>query len=512
MQLIDIGSTKQLFVDDFIIESVTNAMRVMNPAEKVENNPVLRPERPWEGNFVRVGAVFFDETDQVFKMLYGGSRSAARRAPEGVPTPSGPGSVLGILVEGEGSGVNCLATSEDGVHWERPVLGLVEYEGSRENNILPPDSVMPYFFQDLHEEDPAKRFKGLTRKGDTTTAGMSFDLYYSPDAFNWTAYDSNPVIDTAPRIGRWGPTNFAGWDPIREVYAVHMENAWHRRTSPGRRIIGRAESPDMVHWSEPETIIVPDSLDPPDTEFYSIPVIAYEGIYAGLLWIFRTTRTTHHPEIVFSRDGLHYAREFREPFITRGGKGDFDNVSIYAHDMVVHGDRILSYYNGRNWRSYETLLELGDRAQGAVGLAVTPLDGFVSLVGGKGWVPHEPDQEAIAKLGPNDYMTHTSQGPQSFSQMVTRSFTFSGRQMHINLSRAPQGAGPGLCEVRVEVLGPNHEALPGYSFEDADPITDSGLDTIATWKGNSNAGSLAGRAVKLRFYFKNASLYSFRFA
>ena len=50
MALIDIGSQKQLFVDDYLIESMTNARQAMNPADKVENNPVLRPERPWEGN------------------------------------------------------------------------------------------------------------------------------------------------------------------------------------------------------------------------------------------------------------------------------------------------------------------------------------------------------------------------------------------------------------------------------------------------------------------------------
>jgi hypothetical protein len=28
----------------------------------------------------------------------------------------------------------CYAVSEDGLHWEKPNLGLVEYNGSKENN------------------------------------------------------------------------------------------------------------------------------------------------------------------------------------------------------------------------------------------------------------------------------------------------------------------------------------------------------------------------------------------
>ena len=70
MALIEIGSAKQLFVDDYLIESITDGSRVLNRAEKVENNPVLRPERPWEGNHVVVSDVIFDEKDQLFKMWY----------------------------------------------------------------------------------------------------------------------------------------------------------------------------------------------------------------------------------------------------------------------------------------------------------------------------------------------------------------------------------------------------------------------------------------------------------
>ena len=55
--LIEIGSKKQLFVDDYLIESMSDCMRVMNRAEKVEHNPVIRPEHPWEGNDVGMGQV-----------------------------------------------------------------------------------------------------------------------------------------------------------------------------------------------------------------------------------------------------------------------------------------------------------------------------------------------------------------------------------------------------------------------------------------------------------------------
>jgi len=136
-----------------------------------------------------------------------------------------------------------------------------------------------------------------------------------------------------------------------------------------------------------------------------------------------------------------------------------------------------------NWRSYETLVELGDKGLGTVGLAISPLDGFVAVEGAK----------------------------RDFSQMVTRSFSFSGRQLHLNVRSHLTDGLRTDCDVRVEILTPNHEPLPGFGFKDADPITTSGYAQVASWNGQSDLSELTGKTVKLRFYFRNAKLYSFQF-
>ena len=395
MAMIEIGSAKQLFFDDFLIESLNNAKQGLNPAVKVDDNPILKPERPWEGNFMRPNTVIFDPADEVFKMWYSSSTTTVLLE-NGKPV-SGGASGLQWDTRGE---VTCLATSENGIRWERPSLGLVEFNGSRDNNILPEKENLPRApgFLDLHESDPAKRFKAMIMIGDTHRRGMQYNLYYSPDALDWTPYENNPVIDTGLELGRWAG-RFQGWDPIRETYYVTMEASHHWRGPYGKRLVGRAESPDMIHWSEPEIILVPDEIDFPDTEFYSMPLIPYEGIYVGLLWIFRTTNVTHHPEIVFSRDGFHFQRNYREPFIPRGGSlSDFDSSSVYAETMIVHGDRILTYYIGTNSRSPEIALQLGDKSMEGIGLAVSRLDGFVSLDSGKGWVVKDRSEEGADVL------------------------------------------------------------------------------------------------------------------
>ncbi|MCZ6680672.1 MAG: hypothetical protein O7E52_25860 [Candidatus Poribacteria bacterium] len=505
MAMIDIGKRKQLFFDDYLIESLTNAKQGLNPAVKVDDNPILQPERPWEGNYMRPIKVIFDETAQTFKMWYTASTTTVRLE-NGVPVPGGP---AGLGTESRGN-VMCLATSDDGVHWERPSLGLVAFEGSTDNNILPERENRPTApdFQDLHEKDAGKRYKALRMTGGTQTRGMQYDLFYSPDALDWTPYEGNPVIDTGQELGRWAG-RFQGWDPIRQTYYVTMEASHHWRGPYGKRLVGRAESPDMIHWTEPEIILVPDENDFPDTEFYSMPVIAYEGVYVGLLWIFRTTNVTHHPEVVFSRDGFHFQRNYREPFIPRGGaRADFDSSSVYAQDIIVHGNRILTYYIGTNSRSPEIALELGDKSTEGIGLAISRLDGFVSLDGGKGWVVTDRSEDELQHIPGERQIFNV---PASFSQMVTRPFGFSGSRLHLNASMAPIAAGPGPGEVRVEILRANHKKLPGLTFDDADPITTSSLAHVVSWNGSSDVSALAGESIKLRFYFKNAKLYSFQF-
>ncbi|MBI3942549.1 MAG: hypothetical protein HY326_06000, partial [Chloroflexi bacterium] len=169
MALTEIGSQKQLFVDDYLIERMTDAKQILNPAEKVGHNPVVRPDSPWEGNYMALSHVIFDQQDQIFKMWYSTASYSAHRGPDGKVVFEGPSDYDPSRI--------CLATSTDGLHWEKPLLGLVEFQGSRQNNIVPDNNFMPYFFQDLHEEDPAKRYKGLIRTGTTKTPGMTFDLY-----------------------------------------------------------------------------------------------------------------------------------------------------------------------------------------------------------------------------------------------------------------------------------------------------------------------------------------------
>ena len=147
---------------------------------------------------------------------------------------------------------------------------------------------------------------------------------------------------------------------------------------------------------------------------------------------------------------------------------------------------IFIYYRGRNCRAPEQLDRLGEaRAQGAVGLAVLPLDGFISLDGA---------------ATPGDY-----------SEVVTRSFVFSGNILLLNAQAGIPSQG-NVAEVRVEILRPDSFPVPGYRFEETDLVDAAGPASAASWRGgDGDVGRLAGQPVKLKFYFQHTKLYSFQF-
>ena len=491
--VIEIGGSKQLFIDDAMIHSLRHASRVMNPAVKHVDNPVLKRDRSWEGNFLSVNRVLYDPADGLFKMWYSSQNITAR--PVDRPLKKGERMIKAAEYE-EAEQRFCYAISKDGVRWEKPSLGLVSLHGSTDNNILPQGSRMHNLFLDPQEKDPSRRFKGLIREGTTETPGMQMDLYFSEDGLTWRPYPNNPVLDTSPRLGRWGPTVLMGWDPIRQKYAIHMESCAHSRCPRGIRVIGRSESPDMVEWSSAETIVVPDEKDYPDTQFYAMPVAAYEGYYIGMLWLFRTNSLQIRPELVWSRDGVRYQRPYREPpFIALGANGSFDDGCVYAQEPILVEDRILIYYTGTNWVHGVVDMLREKEATTGIGLATLPADGFVSVDAG----PAEPSYPVEGH-------------PLRTGELVTRAFSFQGKALRLNFQASEKGSA-GMAEetrVRVEILDGQHVPLESFTAQEADVLEETGVHRVS-WQGKSNLEKLAGQTVRLRILFQNAKLYSFQF-
>ena len=148
---VDIGSEKQLFIDDALIAEAENVTLTMNPPRKTGERCIVA-DKPWESH--RVCAYNTVIEDGVYKMWYD-------------------------AIAQDGSRWLCYATSTDGVHWEKPDLGLVEFDGSKANNIVFPPERRGHepgcVFIDTNPDCPTGRARHVrllvTGRGSVGTAG-----------------------------------------------------------------------------------------------------------------------------------------------------------------------------------------------------------------------------------------------------------------------------------------------------------------------------------------------------
>ena len=120
---LDIGSRLELFVDDFLIESMNGlelALQQPRPAGKV-----MTFECPWEGITTSEITIFKD--GDRYRMYYGGD-NASKSVTRSLLRP-------GEVLTPQHRPAICHAESRDGIQWTRPSLGIYEFGGSKDNNI-----------------------------------------------------------------------------------------------------------------------------------------------------------------------------------------------------------------------------------------------------------------------------------------------------------------------------------------------------------------------------------------
>ncbi len=309
-----IGSDRQLFVDDFLIEDAKDVERVLH--EPVREAPAIEGDRPWDLSPCAGG---FMEDNGKFRAWYRSEHDSDQ-----VLKRSGHGTMY--------------AESEDGVTWEKPSLGLFEIEGSKENNVVwmgPGANLVP--FKDPNPDVPEdERYKAIARTRDVLALG-------SPDGVRWRLLQDEPVMTDGP----FDSVNIAFWDDALGQYAAYTRGV--AGTGPfkgGVRWIRRATSPDFRNWSELESI---DTGETPDEHFYTNACVKYErapGIYLMFPSRYVVERSpdpdwTHSVgvnDIVFmsSRDGLRFDRSMRDAFIRPGlDQNNWHDRGVYIETGIL---------------------------------------------------------------------------------------------------------------------------------------------------------------------------------
>ena len=457
-EVINIDVGRQLFVDDFLIES-TSLRREFHKAQKFEGNPILKPETELELNSGDSpvacpfsDGVFYDPRDRLFKMWYHAG-----------------------WFDG-----TAYAISRDGIHWERPKLDVVP----ETNRVLAPredfrrDGVSLWLDQDT--ANPEERYKMfLYARSSTHPPGGR--VLSSPDGIHFTERSfTGPLGDNT--------TYF--YNPFRKKWVFSIRSSRNRRqrdyweNSDFFAVEDGRWTPEPVYWCGADDLDKPDPEIGEAIQLYKVDAVGYESVMLGLLGIHygppnevctrgKFPKLTEM-ELAFSRDGFHWDRTWRESFIPASRKeGDWERGYIHSAGgcCLIVGDEIFLYYGAFSGESPNGAG--GIYAGAATGLARLRRDGFASMDAGE------------------------KQG-----ELVTRPVVLPGKHGFVNVD-APAG------KLRAEILDLSGQPIEPFTCENCLPVSEDSTMASLEWKGAEDLSALGGRPVRFRFELEKGKLYSF---
>ena len=462
----------QLFLDDFLLGALHRVKRRIHQPAKYDGNLVLRGDQPWEGVSIQTrSAPCWDPDEKVWKLWYFGA---------------GPRTGF--------------ARSKDGIHWEKPVLGKRDFEGSRENNMVVIKGDPGGFIQHVvidPDAPPARRYKGM--QGSSGRKPL-----VSADGYEFEHLD----VPTVPSQDE----SHLNYDEVHKRFILTL-----KQRGPFGRSVYLSLSRNFEQWTRPELIFHADARDQElgrkrmrehfansrlytpyfnapeeyNTEIYNMPVFPYEGIYIGMPNFFESSGRTPMPhnnqdgvnsvKLATSRDLRRWTKVGnRDSFIpvSELGAGRIDTVQIFAASRpIVRGDELWFYYTGINQRyspDGKYLFSPDGKAQGGIHLAKLRRDGFVSF--------YADEQSGFVE---------------------TRAIRFDGKRLFVN---ADARGG----ELRAEVVNARgREVLATWDRSEAAAVTGDHLRTELTWQNHEGVEALRGTTVRFRFHLNDAHLYSF---
>ena len=481
---IEVGTQKQLFVDDYVVAEKQNVTRELGEVEKhgVVVKPSVptdfHPTDPFAGGLPKASpgfgyrlAVVRDDKQEKFQMWY---RSCGERW-------------------------TSYAESRDGIGWIKPKVSrdgagnLITYRGRTGNT----------FYETTVTVDPTvswghpEKYKAAFNPGNTRCA-----IAHSSDGIRWTGYNGGQSV-----TGRAADTqNQILWDPIGRRYLLLTRTDLGAQGGIGEvratRIMAHSENNDLLKhptaWKTLATIRldqVKHKKTPPGVralQMEAMNVWPYENVYFGLMHVLKVGDVTGRPRRATERDlqvrhetdaidtylatsrdavnfDLHWVHQNR-PLVPRGPDGSFDKDMLHiASEIVTHNDEHWIYYGGFDHRHH-----IGGGG-GNIGLAKLKLDRFIGLAAGE-----------------------------ETGTVVTKPFELQGKTLLLNVD-----AGSG--HVKVEILDEEGEPIPGFAGDDA-PARE-GVDDLRfqpSWNQHTDLSALTGQLVRLRFQLDDARLYAFR--
>ncbi len=452
-ELLRIGTTKQVFVDGRFIQNARDVELVANKP-RLDGEKLLLPEHPWENQFIGAYTSVIQEGDKVH--LWYDARSS------------------------DGKWSLAYAFSDNfGDTFVKPKLGVIEFKGSKANNLVLDHSLGHHVFR-MGPDAPASEKYGLfihirSDQADAEAKAKLNCAFVSPDGIHWAPKGDVPFWKVGGDL-HLDSQNIVFWDTRLKKY-VAFPRLFNGKIG---RAVGRCEADTFAgipNCLNPKIVM---ARNPGETaQYYTSAAVQYPyatDAYFAFPAMLESESGAVYLGFAASRDGIKWNRFDRKPLIDTGfdqtGKPiPRDKGSIYAgYGLTRKGDEISFYYTTLN-----CLHVMPPPGTGIITRAKYRLDGFTSV-------------DATEQAG----------------HFTTPVLLFEGDGLEINFDGSKGGW------VKVEILDAKGKPLAGHGPNKADRLTGDSVRMPVTWSGKGNSSPLRGRAVKLRFTIKQGKLYAFQ--
>lgn len=453
-----VGGDPILFADPRMIQKAEGVRTKLHPPRKTGER-LLVSEKPWEDATLNWFSVLHQAGK--FRMWY----ECYDR--DGWPTADDTSF--------------CYAESEDGISWVKPNLGLINYKGNTENNILFRQIGVGASRSRVHgsgvfydsSAPEASRFKCVSQGlfqgiGDRPyyVAGMT-----SPDGLIWTRLEK-PICQV------FADSQYSGyWNPVFSKYVLYG------RVGGRGRALGRSVSDHFESFPPLSLVLQTDEQHPQQTDLYNPACVLYPGRTDLVMMfpsLFSHPKDTLDIHFALSNDGEKWTWPDRKsPLIPLGADGEFDSGSLYmANGCVEVKDEIWFYFGASPLKHEETNLDT----------LVDPLNQRVY-------------SRAVAK---KDRLVSASADGLG-GRFVTPILKSTGRVLCVSADLRQGG------QLRVGLLDSKGKPIPGRTLSECELITTSCSNQKICWKSDAVVEP-PEECVRIEVEMRDADVFSFRFS
>ena len=457
--VLELGNKRELFVDHYLIETLNGLS--LDLKEPVDKGSVLRFDKPWEGRFSAYGTVLKDQ--DLFRLYYRGIPNAGN--------------------DGNESEVTCYAESKDGLHWEKPNLGLFEFNGTTENNIVLANAApVTHNFCPFIDTNPATKpeqhYKAL---GGIASSGLI--AYTSPDGIHWHQLLSLPVFN--PKGWVLDSQNVSFWSSREKCYVLHF-----RSSVKGIRAIAKSTSKNFIDWTAPEQMIYSDTgSSTPSHHLYTNQTHPY----FRARHIYFSTAARFLPGRQVLSDAQARAINVHPKYFKDTSDSVFMTTrGTQTYDRTFLGALIKPGIGAANWvsRSNYPVLNL-------VQTGLTEMSLYVNQNYSQ---PSAHLRRYAFRLDGIACLT----APFSGGTWTSKPFSFTGRNLSINFATSAAGS------IKIELQDMKGTPLEGFKLEDAPELIGNEIDRQVLWRSDRELPQ-SSQPVRLHMQMKDAELYSLLF-